>query len=172
MGVKEKYNEFLCHLLYRLDNINISPTWLKSIDKDNPVPQRVLDLLKSERYLPYIKKYEESIIYVETEKNPTGINKYCREYAINNGQLNYRKEQWKDKATDSYKEVSIIDNLNPYTSNDPEELRIILLDNAANLSKESNLSKGETIDKMSKYFVELRNIFGYTPVLIQHQALC
>ena len=30
MGKEEKFYEFLCHLLYRLDKIRISPTDLKS----------------------------------------------------------------------------------------------------------------------------------------------
>ena len=49
MGKEEKINEFLCHLLFRLDNIRISPTDLKSTNVDNPVPQYILELLESEK---------------------------------------------------------------------------------------------------------------------------
>ena len=63
---------FLCHLLYRLDRIEISPTELESTDKDHPVPQEILDKLDSERYQRYIKKFEEMVEYIDSEKNPTG----------------------------------------------------------------------------------------------------
>jgi len=43
MSAKEKYNEFLCHLLYRLDNIHIDTRILRSVDA--PCDQRILNLL-------------------------------------------------------------------------------------------------------------------------------
>ena len=45
MSPEEKYNEFLSHLLYRLDNIRVSPTDLKSTDQDHPIDEHILDLL-------------------------------------------------------------------------------------------------------------------------------
>ena len=65
MSPKEKYNEFLCHLLFRLDGIVISPTELKSTDKDKPVDPHIFELLKSERYQAYIKKFEEMVEYID-----------------------------------------------------------------------------------------------------------
>lgn len=69
---RKKFTEFLCHLLYRLDKIIISPTELESTDKDHPVPERILELLESDRYQAYIKKFEEMVEYIDSEKNPTG----------------------------------------------------------------------------------------------------
>lgn len=63
-----------------------------------------------------------------------------------------------------------MDNDNPYTPDDPEERRIIIIDNASNLSLESNLKLSETINKMSKYGITLKNQLSYIFVLIQHQA--
>lgn len=71
-GARKKFIEFQCHLLYRLDGIIISPTELASTDKDKPVPDKILDLLESDRYQTYIKKFEEVVEYVDNEKNPTG----------------------------------------------------------------------------------------------------
>lgn len=167
---EEKYNEFLCHLLFKLDNIIISTTELKSTDKDNPLDPKILDLIESDRYQYYIKAYEEMVIYVDDQKNPTGINKYCRDYALNHGHLNFKKETKKDKLTGELIEFDMIDPLNPYTPDDPEEIRIIVLDNASNLTNESGMKKMETIDKMSKYGIGLRNQLQYVFVLIQHQS--
>ena len=64
-----------------------------------------------------------------------------------------------------------LDPDNPYTQDDPEEYRIVIVDNAANLTSEKGMNKMETIDKLSKYFIVLRNQLNYILVLIQHQAL-
>lgn len=60
--------------------------------------------------------------------------------------------------------------MNPYTPDDPEEYRIILLDNANNLARESGMNKMETIEKMAKYGIILRDQLKYIFILVQHQA--
>lgn len=170
MSPEEKYNEFLCHLLYRLDRIEISPTKLKSTDIDHPVDEKILELLETEKYQRYIKAFEDMVEYIDNQRNPTGINKYCRDYALAHGHLNFKKVKRKNPITDEIIDTDVIDNDNPYTPDDPEERRIIIIDNASNLSLENNLKKMETIDKMSKYGITLRNQLKYIFVLIQHQA--
>ena len=59
----------------------------------------------------------------------------------------------------------------PYSPNDEDEYRIIVIDNAANLTTESGMNMRETIDKMSKYCITLRNQLQYIVVLVQHQSL-
>ena len=169
-SAKKKYTEFLCHLLFRLDNIIISPTELTSTDKDHPVSQEVLDLLQSEKYQKYISKFEEIVRYIDSEKNPTGINKVCREYALSHGHLNFKTIEVKDPLTEKPTKRQVIDSVNPYTADDPEEYKIVILDNASNLTTEQGLKKMEVIEKMSKYAITLRDQLNYTFILIQHQA--
>ena len=166
---RKKYTEFLCHLLYRLDRIEISPTELESTDKDHPVPQEILDKLDSERYQRYIKKFEEMVEYIDSEKNPTGINKKCRDYALSHGHLNFKEVDVKELDGTTSKR-KIVDPVNPYTADDSEEYRIAILDNTSNLSTESGMKKMETVEKMSKYFITLRDQLNFTIVCIQHQA--
>lgn len=170
MSPEEKYNEFLCHLLFRLDGIEVSPTELKSTDRDCPIDEKILELLETDRYQRYIKTFEDMVEYIDDQRNPTGINKYCRDYALAHGHLNFKRGKRKDPITDKVTDADVIDNDNPYTPDDPEERRIIIIDNASNLSLESGLKKMETIDKMSKYGITLRNQLKYIFVLIQHQA--
>ena len=170
MSPQEKYNEFLCHLLFKLDGLQVSPTELKSTDKDKPINPEILELLESEKYQVYIRAFESMVEYVDDQRNPTGINKYCREYALTHGHLNYKRGYRKDTITGKMEEADIVDTDNPYTSDDPEERRIIIIDNASNLTLESGLKKLETIDKMSKYGITLRNQLHFIFVLIQHQA--
>lgn len=170
MSPEEKYNEFLCHLLFRLDGIEISSTELKSTDRDHPIDEKILELLETEKYQRYIKAFEDVVEYIDDQRNPTGINKYCRDYALTHGHLNFKKGKRKDPITDEIIDADVIDNDNPYTPDDPEERRVVIIDNASNLSLESGLKKMETIDKMSKYGITLRNQLKYIFVLIQHQA--
>lgn len=170
MSPKEKYNEFLCHLLFRLDGIVISPAELKSTDKDKPVDPHIFELLKSERYQAYIRKFEEMVEYIDTDRNPTGINKKCRAYAEEHGHYNYKTVKNKNKLTGEEEEVRILDPTEPYTPDDPEEYKIVIVDNASNISLEKGLDKRESIDKLSKHGITLRNQMQFIFVLIQHQA--
>lgn len=162
-----KRDEFMSFLLGYLDHIYISPTDLNSVDSNKPVPDEILELLESDRYKPYIDKYDEIVTYIDDIRNPTGIHKYCKDYALNHGHINYTNETYIDS---NGKTCRLINKDNPYTADDEEEIRIIIVDNASNFTQESGLSKMDTINKMSKYFITLRDHLLYTIVLVQHQA--
>lgn len=175
MSKEEKYREFMCYLLYKLSNgsIRISPQDLKSTNADKPLDNEVLELLATEEYKRYFAKFEECIEFIDDIKNPTGINKYCRNYALtpDKGKLVMKEitVKEKDEITGVEREVQreVIDYYEP---TDPDEYRIIICDNASNLTLESGMDLRKTIEKMSKYFVALRNQLNYTICLIQHQA--
>ena len=162
-----KRDEFMSFLLGYLDHIYISPTDLNSVDSSKPVPDYILDLLESERYKPYIDKYDEIVTYIDDIRNPTGINKYCRDYALKHGHINYTDETYTDS---SGRVCKLINKDNPYTADDEEEIRIVIVDNASNFTQESGLNKMDTINKASKYFITLRDQLMYTIVMVQHQA--
>ena len=162
-----KKDEFMSFLLGYLDHIYISPTDLNSVDSDKPVPDEILNLLASDRYKPYIDKYDEIVTYIDDIRNPTGINKYCRDYALAHGHVNYTDETYIDS---NGKTCRLINKDDPYTFDDEEEIRIVIVDNASNFTQESGLNKADTINKMSKYFITLRDHLLYTVVLVQHQA--
>ena len=166
MGKKEKFYEFLCHLLWRLDKIRISPTQLKSTDSTKPVSKDILDLISSDKYQYYIKKFEETVDYVDYKKNPTAIFGYCRDFAESRGKWHYKEGIIpNDDGTTKIGEVK-----DYFEADDPEEYLIVVLDNYSNLSSESSLNKMQTIDRMSKYAIELRDKYNYCFVAIQHQA--
>lgn len=166
MGKKEKFYDFLCYLLYRLDKIRISQSDLKSTSADRPVPQEILELINSDRYQYYIKKFKETVTYIDSERNPTGINKYCRNFALSRGKFHYKKLKMKDELGVEI-ERDVIDHYEP---DDPDEYVEIVLDNYSNLSPESGMDKKQTIEKMSKYFITQRDQFDFGITAIQHQA--
>lgn len=164
---KEKLNEFMCHLLFRLDRIHVDTRLLRSVDRT--CDSRIHDLLKTEKYQKYLRAYEDMVIVNDTDKNPTGINKKCREYALAHGHWNYKETKEFNEVTGEWEDSREIDSLNPYTQDDEEEYRIIILDNAANLTQESGLSKSDNIELMSKYGIDLKKRLKFIFVLIQHQ---
>ena len=169
MSAKEKYNEFLCHLLFRLDNIHIDTRRLRSVDQ--PCDPHIFELLESEKYQKYIQAFENMVLFDDVTKNPTGINKKCRSYALEHGHLNYTLTKVKNEITGELEDRKVIDPINPYTQDDEDEYRIILLDNATNIEEEKGCKdKREAIEKMSKYNITLRKQLKYIVVLIQHQA--
>ena len=165
MSKTDKFYDFLCHLLFRLDGIEIGISELTSTSK--ALNEDILDLIESERYQIYIKKFQEIITFIDDIKNPTGINKFCREYALSKGTLHKKTIQIKDELTSELKDREVIDY---FEWNDPECYYVIILDNFTNLTKESGYNKIENIEKMSKYFVTLRDQLLYHIVAIQHQA--
>lgn len=169
MSKEDKMTEFYSHLLYKVSKgkIRISPVDLKSTRADKPVPQEVLDMLESEECQATIREFEETVTYIDDIGNPTGVNKYCRAWAEAHGHYTYVKGHRKNDVTGVMEEVDIIDQ---YIPDDPEQIVIIIYDNASNIIEESGLGKMGSIEKLSKYFVTLRNTLGMSPVLIQHQA--
>lgn len=168
MSATEKYNEFLCHLLFRLDKIRMSTSEMESIAK--PRDPKIGALLRTDRYQKYIQAYDEMVETNDTIKNPTGINKECRDYALSHGHMNYIPYEVMNEVTGEMETKQAIDPIKPYTQDDPDEYRIIILDNAANLLSEKGMNKAETIDKMSKYGITLAKQLNYIFVFVQHQA--
>ena len=98
------------------------------------------------------------------------INKKLREYALDHGHLNFKNIEVKDPVTGNLVTKEVVDAVNPYTPDDPELYIISIVDNASNLTPESGLNKMQTIEKLSKYIITLRDQLNITTVLIQHQA--
>lgn len=165
MGKKEKYYEFLCHLLYRLDNIRCSPTELKSTL--TPVNSKILELIDSPEYQRYIKEYKKVVRYIDDIKNPTGIWKYIRGFMLERGHFVYKTVERKDENGLMVKK-EVVDYYQP---DDEDEYTLVILDNYANLSVESGMDLKQCINKMSKYANDLRDIFDVNFTAVQHQAL-
>ena len=99
------------------------------------------------------------------------INKKCRDYALEHGHFNYITYEAANELTGEMETRKGVDPIKPYTQDDEDEYRIIILDNAANLSVEKGCKdQREAIEKMSKYNITLRKQLNYIVVFIQHQA--
>lgn len=159
---------FMSHLIYKMSEgeLEISPEDLMSSRNDKPLPKKVLDFMEREDFKKILEFFENSIIF-STSGNPTGVYKECKEYAEEHGTVHYKKVKVKDELGIE-KEV---DKFDFYEPDDIDEYKIIIYDHVSLISTERGLTLKQSIDKLSEYCVLLRNRYGYSPVVIQQQAL-
>ena len=159
---------FISFLLYTLSGgkIRIAPVDLKSTKNSRPVDDKILELLGSDEYSKLIKFFEDNVIF-SVSTNPTGVYTECRRYAEEHGTVYKRKQKIKDEFTGETKEIDVFDH---YEQDDPDEYRIIFFDHVSLTSTEKGLTLKQSIDKLSEYFVLLRNRYRFSPVVIQQQA--
>lgn len=170
ISTDEKYRQFISHMLYTKSGgkIKLAPKDLKSVDASKPLKPEVLELLHQKEYVDYFNFFSSNVLYISDIRNPTGINKFCRDYAHNNGTNHYKKQMITDKVT---KQVSEVDILDYYEQDDPDEYRIIIVDHISLISPESGNTLYESIAKLSSdYFVKLRNNYHYSIVVVQQQS--
>lgn len=162
MSKMAKFYEFVCHLLYRLDKIRLSPVDLKSTDPFKILSEEHLKLIESDRYSEYLLRFLDTVEFIDDIKGPAGINIKCEEFAKSRGEC-ITKEYTDEQGVVRRK----FDHFEPY---DPNEIMIIMLDNYTNLSAEQGKNKQQTIEQMSKYFIVLRDRYSFLINAIQHQT--
>lgn len=157
---------FMSYLLFKLYGIEISPKDLRSSKNTKPVPQEVLDKLQSEEVQNLLAFFEDNVIFSD-EANPTGIYKFCKKYAEDNGTIYYKTVKWVDKEGKPQEHKKF----DRYEPNDPKEIRMIIIDTLNLVDVERGYTLKQSMDKMSEYLAkELRNKYQYSPVVIQQQA--
>lgn len=158
---------FMSYLLYTLSNktIRIAPVDLKSTKNHKPVDDEVLNLLNTEEYSKIIQFFEDTVIF-SASTNPTGVYTECKRYAEEHGTV-YKKKQ---KVKNDFGQTIEVDAFDHYELSDPDEYRLIFYDHVSLTSTERNMTLKQSIDKLSEYFVILRNRYKFSPVVIQQQA--
>lgn len=158
---------FMSYLLNNLSGgeIRISPADLQSTNNDKPVSQEVLDTLKGGEFNKIFKFYEDTVIF-SSSRNATGVYLEVKRYMEENGVVHQRPQKVKDDFGNT-KEVQVFDH---YTPNNPNEYVIVIFDHLSLIQTERGMTLKQSADKLSEYFVILRNSYNITPVLVQQQA--
>lgn len=101
-------------------------------------------------YKDYIDELSEIVDIIEGAQNPTGIYKYVKEYAENNGKV---------EKIDDYHKI--------YIPNDLEKITIIASDHKGLIKLEKGLnSKKEAIDKSTEYDQVFRDFYGFAVAFV------
>lgn len=155
---------FMSFLLNKLSKgtIHVAPEDLKSTREDKPVSEDILNILESEEYQKILKYFQECV-HIQDSRNPTGAWKDLNAYALANGTVVKKKYQVKD----TFEEKEAFDY---YIPNNPNEYVIIIYDHVSLLETERGMDLRESINKLSEYFVVLRNRYNYIPVCVQQQG--
>lgn len=158
---------FMSFLLYILSNrtIRVSPQELQSTDKDRVLDYKVLELLHSIEYQSILRFFEDHVHFMSS-RNPSGVYKDINAYAEEAGTVHKKKIIIENKQTGIKQEREVFDYYEP---KDPNEYVVIIWDHGSLVSPERDLSLKGSIDKLSEYFMILRNKYRYIPVLIQQQ---
>lgn len=114
--------------------------------KDDKLIQKEHELILA--YQWYIDALLEVVDIIEGPQNPTGIYKYVKKYAEENGKF---------EKIDEFHTI--------YIPNHPNEIVIIGEDHLGLTKLEKGMkSKKEAIDKVSEYNQYFRDMLGYTPI--------
>ena len=170
MSAEVKLAQAMSNYLYTKYNIRIAPVDLRSTQASKLLPEKVLQILKSEE--AYFKELTDSVTYIDNIRHATGIYKFMEQYALDNGVQYKKKVEWKNNRTGELTTREIDDY---YEADDPDEYVMTVIDHMSLLSTEKVDGKGLSLHQCitqlsSKYLIKLRNKYKYIPVVIQQQA--
>jgi len=152
--------------------ITVSTKQLQSRGRFNTIDSDTLEKIKEAE--EYVNEFLEIVDIIDTIKNPTGIYKYMRDYALEIG--NYydasgkpfteqEKLEVKEGENETYKKIAY------YKKDHDKHYVIVLVDHISLLHPEAGLTQWQTMGKYSSdYCLRMRDRFGFIPVNVQQQA--
>ena len=158
---------FMSWLLFRFSHgaTRVSPKELRSTTK--ALDEKIQDRLSQFDIQGIIAYFEEHVIFPTESPNPTGIYKFCKQYAEEHGTVKTKTVKMKDELG-QMQDVEIFDS---YEQDDPNEYRMIIIDTVNLIDTERGMTLKQSIDKLSEYCAKyLRNRYHYSPIIIQQQA--
>lgn len=158
---------FMSWLLFKFSKgaVRISPKELRSTTK--ALDEKIIDRLRQFDAQDLLLYFEEHVIFPTESPNPTGIYKFCRQYAEEHGTV-YKKTV---KMKDELGELQDVEVFESYEQDNPDEYRMIIIDTVNLIDSERGMNLKQSIDKLSEYCAKyLRNRYHYSPILIQQQS--
>lgn len=147
---------WLSREVYIKYGVEISPEKIKGLG-DFRLSNEELSLVEAE--IPNVDEMFSKIKFSFRPVNPTGIYYQLWKHGEENGRFEY--ESYVDEHGITKKKIS------KYIPHDPEAYTLICIDHAALTSKERGFTTKETLDKLSEYIIELRNMFGFSFIVLQ-----
>ena len=158
---------FMSWLLFKKSHgaLRVSPKELRSTTQ--ALDEDVIDRLRQFDMQDILTYFEEHVVFPTESPNPTGIYKYCKQYAEEHGTVHKRTVKMKDELG-QLQDVEVFES---YEQDNPNEYRMIIIDTINLIDTERNMTLKQSIDKLSEYCAKyLRNRYHYSPIIIQQQA--
>jgi len=102
------------------------------------------ELLRIEGFVDEIEELLENVEVIDSVYNPTGIYKYCRDYADKNGTHHFEDRTFIKKKKDGTIEKEIVKVYSHYVPNDPNQINIVVVDHMSLLAPEMEGTKLST----------------------------
>lgn len=166
MSERQKMTQAACNRLFTTSkgNIRIDPVKLQSTR--GAVSEEIL--LEIEKQNEYFEFFNKTVTFIDNIKHAYGIMRYMDDYAKANGTTYYKTVTFKDNKTGESKDHEVFDY---YKADRPDEYVIIIVDHISLLyPKKGSTLHQEISDLSSKYFIQLRNRYNYSPVIVQQQS--
>jgi len=165
-GIMERFMSYILFLKSG-KNIRISPSDLRSTNNDKPLDKSILEILQSDEYQDVIRFFEEKVIFSKA-KTPMGIYLECKDYAKANGIIHRKTVKYKNELGETIESDNGFDY---YEQNNPKQYRIIFVDHISLIQTQQGMDLRQSMNKLSEFFVELRNDYKYTPIIVHQQAM-
>lgn len=158
---------FMSWLLFKKSqgSMRVSPKELRSTTQ--ALDESIIDRLRQFDIQDILNYFEEHVIFPTEAPNPTGIYKYCKQYAEEHGTTKTRTVKIKDELG-QMQDVEVFDS---YEQDNPNEYRMVIIDTVNLIDTERGMNLKQSIDKLSEYCAKyLRNRYHYSIIAIQQQA--
>lgn len=158
---------FMSWLLFKKSHggIRISPKELRSTT--SALDEAIIDRLRQFDIQDILNYFEEHVIFPTEAPNPTGIYKYCKQYAEDHGTVHKKTIKMKDELG----QIQDVEVFESYEQDNPNEYRMIIIDTINLIDTERGMTLKQSMDKLSEYLAKyLRNRYHYSPIVIQQQA--
>lgn len=164
MTKEEKMLSLFSTILYRKENIRLSPTDLRSTNRNKPIPDEILELIR--KYQEYFDKIEEIIEFIDDIRNGYGMFNLVRGFMEDNGTMHYKNLEIEGKS------IKVRDYYEPH---DPDLYVFTIIDHIGLIATETRdgkkLNLFDSISILSSdYLIRLRNVYKVIPVVVQQQA--
>ena len=169
VSVKSKMLSAMCYLLYKNYNIIISPQELSSVFSSYILGDNVQSIIKSEEFRNWFSTFESIVEYHDELRTPFGIFNVIKSYAEHkdNGYYTYKTISWQN-PDGTYTSKRVRDKYIPVK---PNEYVLIIVDHIGLLQPTQGDTLHQAISKFSsEYCLEMRDRWGYSPVVVQQQT--
>lgn len=158
MSKYQKSLQAISYFLYDTFGIGISPIELRSVK--SALNKDVIEKIK--QLEPILSVFFDKVKFNDYTRNRYGIWRDIFDYAQKNGEIIYEEKIFDDKK------VNIISGYKPHN---PDKITIIIIDHVSLLTPEKGDKLHDSIGKLSSEdLIRARNLFGFTPVIVQQQA--
>lgn len=145
-ALEESKQEFIdtmiCNFISSKCNIRVDLLTLQGF-REKALDDGTMDLI--EENMDSVEKLLEHVEIIDSVYNPTGIYKYCRDYADKNGQHVYEDREFIKKKSNGTTKTETVKVYSHYIPNDPNQVNIVIVDHMSLLTPEKNLSTGNTM---------------------------